>query len=313
MDVQPVNPNSIQKKSSSNAYVPSVKPAVSIVSLTDSDELVIAKGDANGYLANPSDLSTCAVEAPGNGTYPTRFLYYFSARRSAGHEEHGGSSDVDSPDWEYGASSRVVDFYNASSTNIYNASVNDITSHIMKNANSEAIQVIGPSSNAARDFDDHWTGLSSVLYNELSDTTKTLHGFYYAEDHFQHEEADNNRSGAGSEHNAAMKVYAGIGYSRSSGTGYGRVFTKINSMVPEISNPQITSSSAQIIAYATPEEQIKFDLYNQFGCADPSVVKATDDDPAKSIDDAIGGLPIVVQAFCLRYILCRLEARTTQN
>jgi len=35
-----------------------------------------------------------------------------------------------------------------------------------------------------------------------------------------------------------------------------------------------------------------------------------EDDPAKSIVDATGYLPIVVQASCLHYILCRLEART---
>jgi len=43
------------------------------------------------------------------------------------------------------------------------------------------------------------------------------------------------------------------------------------------------------------------------------IVRSLKDDPAKSTDDAIGGLHIVVQASCLRHILCRLEACTTKN
>ncbi|MEW6239115.1 MAG: hypothetical protein AB1656_27350 [Candidatus Omnitrophota bacterium] len=234
--------------------------------------------DDYGYVANPSDFPICSEYVPATyGSDYNRYVCYFSAARSYGHTDHGAAGNpARAEDAVYGASSRVINFADSSTPdNMYIASQTSIKNHIKKNANNEAVAVLSPSGDASRNFDDHWAGISSVIYNPLSDNqTDALHAFYYVEDHFQYNSdlvcddyhtGSNIPRGATCEHNYDH-CYTAIGYARSKETdgsaSYGLSFSKLHD----------NNNNYQIIKYELPESSIEMNYKHLYGCGDPSVV-----------------------------------------
>ncbi len=212
-------------------------------------EQILRMQDHYADLGNPIDIPISSTIIPANIDYATRYVGYFSAILTT--EHHG----VDSPEWEYGASTRMFDFIDNPSKNLYSASVAEVTAAILIEDDS-AVAVLSPSGDASRDFDDHHVDISSIVYDTLSDSDKVIHAFFHAEDHFQFED-----DGSGDEHG---KTYASIGYARStvSDNDFGRTFDKMYS-----------TSGLPIIKYKIDEENIiGMQSHNIWGCGQPSVI-----------------------------------------
>ncbi|MEW6235591.1 MAG: hypothetical protein AB1656_09415 [Candidatus Omnitrophota bacterium] len=179
---------------------------------------------SHGYLANPSDFPLCSEQIPaysytdgqGQHNVAARYVCYLTARRWDGHTDHGAYGYIDaasaiSEDSVYGACSRVIDFCTESTLKLNSASVSQIQGYLQKDAAGNAIAVLKPSGDSSRNFDDHWVGISSVRSMALSDSTKTLHAFYNAEDHFK------DIDGATGDHNInydGNKYYPETGYGK---------------------------------------------------------------------------------------------------
>ncbi len=255
-------------KLSDRPFLRQVIPSTTISTSTETEERIIEGGltGTYGHIQQP-DAPIASFLTPAGGGYPSRFVCYFSTRLNDNMEPHGGSHDASSPEWEYGASSRVVDFVYKQGDNLYSATVSQITNAI-EISNGTAVAVLSPSGDSSLDFDDHYAGITTAASSYLSDDTAVIHAFYHAEDHFQFED-----DGSGDEHNDAGENYgtpymASIGYARSvAGTNnFGRAFSKVSN----------TSGDA-VITYNLNEEQVYYDPAGSpsgqpsWGCGSPSL------------------------------------------
>ncbi|MEW6234794.1 MAG: hypothetical protein AB1656_05350 [Candidatus Omnitrophota bacterium] len=274
-DVDAMQPNPLQGKSAQrnpkqDAVAPETVYAVTypayLTTVLDGSQTTA------GYLANPSDFPICSEQIPaytyGGVQYPAHFVSYLAALRWNYHTDHGapGYNDANgnSEPAVYAGCGRVIDFVNNSSYNMYNASASTIQNSLVKNGACEAISVLTPSGDRTRNFDDHWVGISSILYHALSDNKKALHAFYNGEDHFQYW---NDISWVTNNHNGSphWSVNTSIGYARStedSGANFGRTFTKMPSF----------GSEYKVISYEMDEDELVMGRQGSYGCGDPSIV-----------------------------------------
>ncbi len=261
-----------------------------------SDQKIILKGNPNGttpddcgFLANPFDFPITTVNIPSTPPFfpYTRHLCYFTARRSMYHTEYYASTGypvaiTPTLDQIYGAGARVIDFATSASYNMYNSSATAIRNNMVKDGNGNAVQVLAPSGDASRNFDDHWVGISSIIYSRLSDSSKALHAFFNGEDHFYDilQDCDQfygptNPRGATCEEGLRSStdeflgsIYWSIGYARSTenqGSNFGHSFTKMTSY-------HSGQSVLPIITLDVTQNQCDYGLRTNFGTGDPSVI-----------------------------------------
>ncbi len=251
-DSTPARGNSLQSISPANPLPDSLIKASTIVSTTSSKEAVLFGGATQeGYVMNPSDTEIATTILPEEGDYPSRAICYFTSSVAATYQPHGASHGVHSPESDFGASSRLIDFASNTSKNMYNATVSEIRNAMIKYATGASWAVLQPSGIASRDFDDHYVGITSIVTDTLGAPTykPVIHAFFYAEDHFK------NDQGTSNDHNYVIinekeksSTYGRIAYARSivDTHDYGRQFSKIyhdNSVYPIITDAAAADES----------------------------------------------------------------------
>ncbi len=251
-DSTPARGNSLQSISPANPLPNSLIKASTIVSTTSSKEAVLFGGATQeGYVMNPSDTEIATTFIPEAGGYPGRAVCYFTSSVAATYQPHGASHGVHSPESEFGASSRLIDFASNTSKNMYNATVSEIRNAMIKYATGASWVALQPSGIASRDFDDHYVGITSIISSTLDEPIDkpVIHAFFYAEDHFK------NDQGTSDDHNYITigdddfsSTYGRIAYARSivDTHDYGRQFSKIyhdNSVYPIITDAAAADES----------------------------------------------------------------------
>ena len=224
-------------------------------------EQVLKQTDYYAQLIAPIDTPICSTFIPEADGYPGRHVGYFSSTLTAGNDPFEGHHNDDSPEKQYGGSTRMFDFC-GTDKNLYSASVEEVTAAILIH-NGTAVAVLSPSGDASRDFDDHYAGISSVACDTLSNGTKVIHSFFHAEDHF-----DEDLGTVDDHANPKYKTYARIGYARSTvdDHDFGREFTAIHH-----------NAAYPIIEYVTDETLWNnFNIPQIWGCGQPSVIPYED-------------------------------------
>lgn len=197
--------HSFQFKSSNSADTSSARIAsTTFIPSTTDIELVIEGSGVEEGLQNPSDAPLASVYVPAGGSESNRYVSYFTSRLTSAYEPAHG----DNPD-DYGASTRMIDFGD-NTNNMYDATPAEVTAAIVLNGTGTALNILKPSRDYTRHFDDHYTGITSAIASTLDDVNDTpvVHAFVHCEDHFQDVSSV-------PDHNDGGTAYIRIGYARS--------------------------------------------------------------------------------------------------
>jgi hypothetical protein len=257
---------------SAEATPKAIASQTSIVPTTYAEELVLEGYDNSlGMLKTGTDSCINSVLLPAAGEYSSRFVCYLGSSLASGADPHGSNHTWNSPESVYAAGTRMIDFTSNPTKNMYNANTSEIQNALYQ-SNGKAVSVLSPSGDACRDFDDHYTAITSVHPGtlDLFGYPSVVHGFFHAEDHFQFENNDGDCHGQSEEHNTnptTTQYYARIGYARSvaGSNDFGRSFNKLYS-----------ADGNPIITYKTPEENINMSFQNAWGCGSPTVMEIGD-------------------------------------